>query len=246
MFESAFLEVKGGKQAAMTTTFSFLVELVVLAAAIIIPLFFVESPDLKAFASAFLVAPPPPPPPPPPAAAANAKPIKVENEIDNSGKLKTPTKIPEKVMKDVEEEPTSGAGGVGVVGGVPGGVPGGQIGGVLGSILSSAPQPAAPKIATPVRIRVSQGVTEGLSINRVKPVYPPLAKAARIQGQVVLHAIISKNGTIEGLNVISGHPMLIQAALDAVRQWRYKPYLLNGEPVEVETVITVNFSLSGG
>jgi len=66
-----------------------------------------------------------------------------------------------------------------------------------------------------------------------------------VQGQVVLNAIISKHGTIEDLHVLSGHPMLIQAALDAVRQWRYKPFLLNGEPVEVETTVTVIFNLSG-
>ncbi|HEY0564649.1 MAG TPA: energy transducer TonB, partial [Terriglobales bacterium] len=72
------------------------------------------------------------------------------------------------------------------------------------------------------------------------------AKAARIQGAVVLAATISKSGSIEGLHVVSGHPMLVQAAMDAVKQWRYKPYMLNGEPTEVETTITVNFNMNGG
>jgi protein TonB len=72
-----------------------------------------------------------------------------------------------------------------------------------------------------------------------------LARAARIEGTVVLQAIISKQGTIENLKVVSGHPMLVQAAIDAVREWRYRPYILNNEPVEVETQITVNFSLAG-
>jgi len=86
---------------------------------------------------------------------------------------------------------------------------------------------------------------EGNLIRRVQPAYPPLARSARIQGQVVLAAVISKEGMIENLRVLEGHPMLVRAALDAVTQWRYRPYILNNEPVEVETRITVNFSLSG-
>jgi protein TonB len=87
-------------------------------------------------------------------------------------------------------------------------------------------------------------ISEGNLIRKVQPAYPPLARSARIQGTVVLQAVISKQGTIENLSVLSGHPMLVQAALDAVRQWRYRPYILNSEPVEVETQITVNFSLA--
>ena len=86
---------------------------------------------------------------------------------------------------------------------------------------------------------------EGNLVHKVQPAYPPLARAARIQGAVVLRAIISKGGTIENLQVLGGHPLLVQAAIDAVRQWRYRPYNLNGEPVEVETQVTVNFILSG-
>ena len=82
-------------------------------------------------------------------------------------------------------------------------------------------------------------------IYRVQPVYPLLARQARIQGAVELRAIISKSGTIENLVALRGHPMLIPAAINAVRQWRYRPYLLNNEPIEVETEITVNFVLSG-
>ena len=86
---------------------------------------------------------------------------------------------------------------------------------------------------------------EGNLIRRVQPAYPPLARSARIQGQVVLAAIISKEGTIENLRILTGHPMLVHAAVEAVSQWRYRPYILNSDPVEVETQITVNFSLSG-
>jgi len=95
-------------------------------------------------------------------------------------------------------------------------------------------------------VRVSQGVSQGLLIKKVQPAYPPLARQARIQGQVLLQAEISKDGAIQNLRLISGHPMLAPSAIEAVKQWRYKPYYLNGEPVEVETQITVIFSLSGG
>ena len=87
---------------------------------------------------------------------------------------------------------------------------------------------------------------EGNLIYRIQPDYPALARQVRIQGLVVLRAMISRDGTIENLQVLSGHPMLVRAALDAVRQWRYRPYVLNGEPVEVETEVKVNFVLGGG
>ena len=80
-------------------------------------------------------------------------------------------------------------------------------------------------------------------VHSVPPVYPELAKQARVQGSVVLQAVIGKDGTVTDLRLISGHPLLAQPALDAVRQWRYKPYLLNGEPMAVETQVTVNFAL---
>jgi protein TonB len=88
-------------------------------------------------------------------------------------------------------------------------------------------------------------MSEGDLVRKIVPTYPPLARSARIQGTVVLHAMISKQGTIENLRLLSGHPLLAPAAIDAVRQWRYRPYILNNEPVEVETQITVNFSLAG-
>ena len=88
-------------------------------------------------------------------------------------------------------------------------------------------------------------MNKGSLIRKVQPAYPVLARSARIQGAVVLQAVISKQGTIENLKVLSGHPILVPAAIDAVKQWRYRPYILNSEPVEVETQIIVNFSLAG-
>jgi len=109
----------------------------------------------------------------------------------------------------------------------------------------SRPVLPAPPVTVAHRFLVSQ-MNPGDLIRKVQPAYPALARSARIQGTVVLQAVIGKQGTIEDLRVLTGHPMLAPAAIDAVRQWRYRPYVLNGEPVEVETQITVNFSLGGG
>jgi len=100
-------------------------------------------------------------------------------------------------------------------------------------------------IDLPERVRVSQGVSTGLLVTKVQPHYPEDARVARIQGQVILQALIDKNGDVEKLTLISGHPLLAPAAVEAVKQWKYKPYLLNGQPVKVETQILVNFQLSG-
>ena len=112
--------------------------------------------------------------------------------------------------------------------------------------LITGTHPVIPVAVTPtVRVIRTSQILEGNLIRRVQPVYPPLAKNVRIQGPVVLAAIISKAGTIDNLQVLSGHPMLVAAAIDAVKQWRYRPYILNNEPIEVQTQITVNFILTG-
>lgn len=245
MFEDSLMESAGKLKTkrGWTTMISFVIQTLLIGVMILIPLIYTEALPKQQLMT-FLVAPPPPPPPPPPAAAAVKVVKQIQTEIVN-GALRTPTKIPEKVKMITEDEPPPPASGIaGVVGGVPGGTPGGQMGGVIGGIISSTPV-AVPKVATPQRVRVSGGVTAGNLVYGPKPPYPAIARTARVQGAVVLHAIISKTGTIENLQVVSGHPMLTQSAMEAVRQWKYKPYYLNGEPVEVDTTITVNFTLGG-
>jgi len=246
MFEDSLIE-SGGKlktKRGATSFIAFLFQIGIIIVMVLIPLIFTDALP-KAQLVGYLMAPPPPPPPPPPPAAAVHVVKQIQTDIVN-GQLRQPTKIPKKVLENLkEDEAPPQMAATGVVGGVPGGVPGGSMGGVMGSILSTTPV-AAPKIATPQRVRVSSGVVSGLLLRKVQPNYPPLARQARIQGVVVLQAQISKEGAIENLQLISGHPMLAPAAIEAVKQWKYKPYLLNGEPVEVETQVQVNFTLAGG
>jgi protein TonB len=167
----------------------------------------------------------------------------------DAGKLLAPKSIP-KDIANIKEEDLPPPSSAGVVGGIPGGVPGGAggvMGGILGSVPNAAPPPPPPvvkKEAGPQRIRVGGNVQAANLIRKVTPVYPPLAKQARIQGTVRFTAIIGKDGTIQNLQLVSGHPLLVESARQAVTQWQYKPTLLNGEPVEVVTQIDVNFTLS--
>jgi protein TonB len=227
-----------------TIPIAYIIEAILVGVTILMPLIYTEALP-KGQLMTFLVAPPPPPPPPPPPAAA--PPVKVFRRVTAEDIMRAPTVIP-KTIAQIKDQPEPPQASVGVVGGVPGGMPGGTPGGVLGSIISSAaaapPPPPPPKAAAPKRIRVGGQVEAAKLIFRPTPEYPPLAKMARIQGTVRLEAIISRDGTIQDLKVISGHPLLVKAALEAVQRWRYQPTLLNGEPVEVVTEIDCNFTLA--
>lgn len=227
----------------MTVIISAVVQIAFLGILILIPLIYTEALP-KTMMATMLTAPPPPPPPPPPPAAVQVVKVRPQVHLMDAGKLMQPKIIPKEV-KIIKEEAEPDPGVVGAVGGVPGGVAGGSMGGVLGGVIGgvgTAPAPPKPKPTGP--IRVGGNVQAARIINRIQPVYPPLARQTRISGTVRLHAIISKDGTIKELEVVSGHPLLQQSALDAVRQWRYQPTLLNGEPVEVDTTIDVIFSLN--
>ena len=155
-----------------------------------------------------------------------------------SQKLSAPSRIPNdlKMLAGREAPPTSGFGASGIDG------LGGS--GSTGSVFSGQNGPKV-KIAAPTKMSISAGVAGGLLIQKTSPVYPQIAREARVSGTVVIQATISKMGTIDNLRVVSGPTMLRQAALDAVKTWRYKPYMLDGEPVDVETTVSVNFTLGG-
>jgi periplasmic protein TonB len=213
-----------------------------LAILILIPLIYTEALP-KTMMATMLTAPPPPPPPPPPPVVTQVVRVKPQVHLMDAGKLMAPKVIP-KEIKIIKEEAEPDMGSVGAVGGVPGGVAGGSMGGVLGGVIGGMGTVAPPKPKQTGPLRVGGNVQAAKIISKPTPIYPPLARQTRISGTVRLHAIISKNGTIQQLEVMSGHPLLQQAALDAVRQWRYQPTLLNGEPVEVDTTIDVIFSLN--
>ena len=230
-----------------TLPIAYIFEGVIIGIFVLVPLIYTEALPAAQLMT-FLAAPPPPPPPPPPPAAA--PPPRIIRKATMADIMKAPTLIPKSIARpDMAPAPASA---VGVVGGIPGGVPGGTFGGVLGgviggvmsSVTAAPPPPPPPKAATPKRIRVGGQVESARLIFQPKPEYPPLAKMARIQGTVRLEAIISKDGTIQDLKVVSGHPLLVKSALEAVQRWRYQPTLLNGEPVEVVTEVDVNFTLA--
>lgn len=245
MFEDSLIEQKIKTRRAATTILSFLLQALVVVIIVLIPLMFTQALPLNVHTMTELVAPPPPPPPPPPPAAKTAPTPQAQPKTTPvTEQLTEPVKIPQKIamIHDLSSAAaTSAPPPAGVVGGVPGGVPGGQVGGVLGGVLNGTGS-VIPKFAAK-RIRVSQGVSQGLLIHKVTPQYPPTAKTARVQGSVVLQAEIGKDGKVKNLQVVKGQPLLTAAAVDAVKQWRYKPYFLNGQAVDVDTTITVDFKL---
>ena len=247
MFSDSLLQYDGQKgRQTWATLGSFALQCAMLGVLLLIPLYFTQELP-KSQLLTFLVAPPPPPPPPPAAQQVSRIMKQIQSDLLSGGQLRTPTKIPAKVQMIKEDDAPPPMPSSGVVGGVPGGIPGGQLGGVIGGIVNATSNLAyIPKLqpVVPQRIRISQGVTSGLLLRRVEPAYPVIAREARIQGNVVLKAIIDKEGNIQDLQLVTGHPMLVPAAIQAVKQWRYKPYLLNGQPVEVETTVTVIFSLT--
>jgi protein TonB len=245
MFEEMVISSPNPKKTnkPWTVLVSMLFQVGFLVILILIPLIYTEALP-KTMMATMLTAPPPPPPPPPPPAPAQIVHVKPQAHLMDAGKLMAPKVIPKEV-KIIKEDAEPDMSSVGMTGGVPGGVAGGSMSGVLGGVIGGmggAPPPPKPHQTGPVK--VGGNVQAARILNRVQPQYPPLARQTRISGTVRLHAIISKDGSIQQLEVISGHPLLQQAALDAVRQWRYQPTLLNGEPVEVDTTIDVIFSLN--
>ncbi|HEX5229850.1 MAG TPA: TonB family protein [Bryobacteraceae bacterium] len=251
MFEQSFVGT-GKTRRPWTVVVAFGGQVVVIAALLAIPLLFVQSLPMAQLADSILLAPPPPPPPPPPPAPSVhvAKAIRTAPRKLDLSQLIAPRTIPKQVVaiNDIHELPPPSE-VAGVVGGVPGGLPGGVVGGVIGGLPSAVPPPPPPKAeppqpATPARVRIGGNVQAAKLIREVQPLYPVLARDARIAGTVRLQAIISKTGHVEDLKLVSGQPLLVDAAMDAVRQWVYKPTYLNGTPVEVVTEVDVNFHLS--
>lgn len=252
MFEQAILATPQDGARGMSFAASMGMQMLLLGTALVVPLFLIEGPSVARL-NALVMAPPSPPPPPAPVQLVAVPKTLIARMFDGA-RLIAPSRIPTQtpdIIEDTGAPPQVGS--AGVVGGT--GQPG--VDGVLGSLLrgmqEAAPPPVAPnpqvaerkqELPAPVqRIKVGGGVQSAKLIHRVMPVYPPLARQARISGTVKLMGILSREGRIIQLQVLSGHPLLTSAALEAVRQWIYQPTLLNGEPVEVVAPIDVNFIL---
>jgi len=220
-----------------TTLASFTMQACGLSLLLLIPLIAIQGPPkLRWFESPILTPPPGPAPP-----GGRQRTIRSSNFRE--GQLLQLKTIPS-IIANLNEAQVAAApdlDAVGVAGGT--NTRGRGVPGAVGMGVDVAPPAPIPAPSHPLTI---SHWTEGNLIYRVQPIYPPIARQARAQGTVELRAIISKAGTIENLVVVRGHPLLVKSALEAVRQWRYRPYLLNNEPFEVETEITVNFVLSGG
>jgi periplasmic protein TonB len=222
-----------------TLPVSIAIHVLVLMLVLVVPLMTSEElPEPSSAVRAFFVepaAPPPPPPPPPPPAPKAATQPKVEPRPvpQDAPKFTAPVEVPEEI------KPEEGI-DLGVEGGVPGGVEGGVPGGVVGGVVGGLPDAPPPTQA----VRVGGQIKEPKKLKDVKPVYPDIAKQARVQGVVILECTISPQGKVTDVKVLRGIPLLDSAAIDAVKQWVYTPTLLNGVPVPVIMTVTVNFRLS--
>jgi protein TonB len=251
MFEQTFVEGRVKTSRGWPVFASLFFQVTAVCSAILIPLL---NPDLlpRAMVNGVFLAPAmqPPPPPPPPGARTAQKVARAVNRIWDGAHLLMPRAIPQKVA-NLEEAASE----MGVPGGVENGVPGGIPNPVLrnlGQQWLGAPPPPPPPAVKPSdvvkpqvqRVAVGGKVQDALLVRKVIPRYPELALRARVEGKVTFSALIGANGMIQGLQLVSGHPLLVGAATDAVRQWLYRPTLLNGEPVEVATTIEVTFTLN--
>jgi periplasmic protein TonB len=242
MFADSMLQVSRVQRSlrSWTTLTSFGLQIVVIGLLLVIPLLrTVGLPAGRVLPTPLSWGAPPPAPP----AQHHATTVVESNLADNV--LIMPRSIPQHVavIEETVAPPQVSYNDVGVNGGLGSGSRDG-IWRSLGDSTNRAvlpPPPPAPNVR-PFR---TSSMLQGSLIHTIQPVYPPLARTARIQGSVVLSAVIGKDGSIKDLRALSGHPMLVTAAVNAVSQWRYRPYILNNEPIEVETQITVNFTLAG-
>jgi len=238
MFEDSLFESSGSIRKSSKSKYWMMVTFCtngsILLLLILIPLIYPEALPAASLQTLLFAPPPPPPAPAPPPPPQVVQVVKVKSEMMNN-QLTAPTKIPHNIQMVSEKEAPVSSFGVAGMEGLGGGS--NEMSGMFGN--------TSVKAAPPKKVTISAGVSQGMLLQKTVPLYPPIAKAARVQGTVVLQATISKTGTIENLTVVSGPAMLQQAAMDAVKQWRYRPYLLNNEPVEVDTTVNVIFTLGG-
>jgi protein TonB len=224
---------------------SFLIHAGVIAALLVIPVYFAASTiSTKNLEPTYVFTPPPVhlAPPPPAAAAVAPRTAPTIPQIVKTAPLVAPREIPKQTAAAASSvQAPVVADDAGLVGGVPGGVPGGVLGGILGS---TGPATIAPPTNAHGIVRVGGNVKPPELIEDVQPEYPVIAEKAHVQGTVVIDAVIDTTGRVVSEHAVSGPGLLIPAALAAVQQWRYQPTILNGQPVELAMEVTVSFNLS--
>ncbi len=245
LFSDSLLEVSAGRgRRGWSSVAAYVGEALLIALAVILPLWNTDALP-RLVMRGVLMGPPPGRAPEPPPSSGSHHDTPQPVTASTTAILLQPSHIPPKTDMTPDPEgarPVEPPCTFCVVGAPPG--PGNGGGGVIPNVIPvEQTRPAPPPKPAPQRVIVSGGVSQGYLLRQIQPVYPQIARAARVEGPVVLTAIIGRDGAIENLRAVSGPPLLVSAAIDAVRQWRYRPYLLNGQPVEVETQITVNFIL---
>jgi protein TonB len=241
LFQSLVLtlpEKHAGRKSTTLFVSMLLHGLLVVAVAVLPLLFYDALPSQDALRAFFVapleMAPPPPPPPPPPAGVRSLAKAAPKVQAQAPQGFVAPIDVPELIRPDESLD-------LGVEGGVPGGVEGGVPGGVVGAIVTGLPQEAPPP---PERIvRVGGQIKEPKKIRNVAPVYPDLAVQSRVSAIVILEAEVDVRGQVRAVKVLRGHPLFDDAAVAAVRQWRYQPLLLNGEPTAFLVTVTITFNL---
>jgi protein TonB len=245
MFEDSLFDSGAGRRPRKSATklVSFAIEVFAIGVLVLLPLIFTQALPKQMWTSVLETPPPPRGAPPPKELQAQTRPVRSNSGPDDKV-FREPSRIPGRTLM-VRDDPWTNDAPPAAGDFVPGGMQDGGQNPVLTQIAKMVP-PSIAKPAPVQKLRVSSGVAAGMLVQQVKPQYPQLAVQARIQGTVVLQAVIGKDGRVHELQLVSGHPMLAPAAMEAVKQWRYRPYLLNGEPVDVDTQINVNFTLGGG
>jgi periplasmic protein TonB len=247
MFRESLLEECSDRSSRRrwATLSSFLLQIVAAGVVVVLPFLYPDALPLVHASSSLLMPPPSggPPRPPDPSHTREMR-SAMPPVLESTHTIHIPGKIPKTIDMSADPIPAQPFSGRYVEGSI---ASNDREQSTLWSELLPPPNihPTLKKQSVPAA-RVSAGVSQGLLISRVEPRYPPIAVTAHIQGDVVLTALIGRDGRIENLHVIEGHPTLAQAALDAVKQWRYRPYMLGSEAVEVETQVTVRFRLNGG
>jgi protein TonB len=247
VFAEALLENSTTRQrrSPMDWAVSFFIHFAILLLLLFLPLYFSQGIDMKRLETTLLVAPMPPMAPAPPPPPSVARVVRVAPKVFTPGKLTAPTFIPRAVPTASNDAAPPDEAIAAGMGGVPGGVPGGQIGGITGGMPGlAAPVAAAPIAEGPKRpVRIGGNVKPPRLIFGPAAIYPALAAQGHIHGLVVIDAVIDEHGNVVQEKVVSGHPLLLQAALKAVSERKYEPTILDGEPTPVDLRVEVNFQM---